>query len=171
MITLESDRLVLRPFVEDDLDDYARLCADPEVMRHVGSGKTLDRAESWLSIAGILGHWQLRGYGLWAVDEKASGNFVGRIGLHYPEGWPGLEIGWRIMREHWGRGFATEGARAAANYAFETVRAEHVLSVIQPANTASIRVAEKLGETFRERRELAGREVLIYGIDAPDARA
>src|SRR5687767_306644 len=112
MIQLETDRLVLRLFVESDLEAYARICADPEVMKYLGSRKPLNRAEAWRQMAFFLGHWQLRGYGIWAVEEKAGGALVGRIGLHNPEGWPGLEVGWLLGRAVWGRGYAPEGARA-----------------------------------------------------------
>ena len=78
MITLETDRLVLRPFAESDLDAYAAMCADPEVMRFLG-GETWDRMKTWRHIAATLGHWQLRGYGPWAVEEKVSGTLVGGL--------------------------------------------------------------------------------------------
>lgn len=161
---LETARLVLRQFREDDLDDWARMTADPEVMRYVG-GATLSREEAWRSIGFILGHWKIRGFGLWAAEEKKTGELVGRIGLYRPEGWPGLEVGWLVARARWGCGFASEGGAASLAYAFEVLGAERVISVIEPPNTASIRVAEKLGERFCERRQLQGKQVAIYGIE------
>lgn len=118
--TLETERLRLRPFRPDDCDAYAEMCSDPEVMRHL-TGAPLTRAESWRHLAFILGHWQLRGYGMWAVEEKGSGAFLGRIGFNHPEGWPGFELGWILLRRYWGRGFATEGTRAALAHAFEVL--------------------------------------------------
>jgi len=115
-----------------------------------------------------LGHWQLRGYGLWAVEERASGEMVGRIGCWNPEGWPGLEVGWTLRRRYWGRGYATEGARAALEYAFTQLGCRHVISLIRPANAASIRVAERLGERLEDRIELNGHEALVYGIGRED---
>jgi hypothetical protein len=94
----------------------------------------------------MLGHWQLRGYGMWALIEQATGRLIGRAGLYNPEGWPGLEAGWLLARDRWGRGFATEAGRAVLTYAFTHLSADHVISLIHPANTASIRVAERLGE-------------------------
>lgn len=164
MVTLETERLLLRPFRAEDLDAYAALCADPEVMRYIGEGKTLGRAESWRQMAFFLGHWQLRGFGLWAAEHRATGALIGRIGLHRPEGWPGLEVGWLLGRAWWGQGLATEGGRAALEHAFHRLGADHVVSVIQPGNAASIRVAEKLGERLERREVLNGIEVAIYGI-------
>jgi RimJ/RimL family protein N-acetyltransferase len=166
-VTLETPRLVLRPFRASDLDAYARICADPEVMRHIGQGKTSSREETWRSMAFFLGHWELRGYGMWAAEEKATGTLVGRIGLHNPEGWPGLEVGWLLDRSRWGQGFATEGARAAMQFAFEELKAPHLSSIIQPANRASIRVAEKLGMKLERPILLNGIDALLYRCDRP----
>src|ERR1700746_3806199 len=130
MVTLETDRLLLRPFRREDLAAYARICADPEVMRFLGDGRTLSRADAWRQMAFFLGHWHLRGFGLWAAELKKTGAFIGRIGLHRPEGWPGLEVGWLLGRAWWGQGLATEGGRAALEYAFTRLGADHVVSVI-----------------------------------------
>jgi RimJ/RimL family protein N-acetyltransferase len=167
MSTLRTERLLLRQLREDDLDGYAAMCGDPKVMRYIGDGKTLSRAEAWRHLAMVLGHWQLRGYGLWAVEEQASGRFVGRIGCWKPEGWPEFEVGWMLRPEFWGRGYATEGARAALRFAFEELRQPHVISLIHPDNTASIRVAERLGETLDaavDALELMGHQLLVYRI-------
>ncbi|HEV7999646.1 MAG TPA: GNAT family N-acetyltransferase [Planctomycetaceae bacterium] len=163
--TLETERLKLRQFVESDLDAYARICADPESMRHIGPGTPLSRAEAWRSIAQVLGHWELRGYGLWAAEEKRTGTFVGRIGLIYPEGWPAIEVGWLIDRDRWGEGFATEGGRAAMQFAFDRHNLEHISSVIRPQNAPSIRVAEKLGMRPERSMQLNGLDVVIYARD------
>lgn len=163
-VVLETARLRLRQFREDDLDAWARITSDADVMRYVG-GSALTRDEAWRSLGYVLGHWQIRGFGLWAAEEKATGRLVGRIGLYRPEGWPGLEVGWLVERARWGEGFATEGGAAALAHAFRCLAARRVISVIEPANAASIRVAEKLGERFRERRQLQGRQVSVYAID------
>ena len=168
--TLETERLWLRQFRESDLDAYAALCADPEVMRYL-SGKPFSRAETWRHLAVMLGQWQLRGYGMWALEEKASGRLLGRSGINHGEGWPGFEIGWTLAREHWGRGFATEAARAALEHSFGTLGQRHVISLIQPANVASIRVAERLGERLEDKMEFFGNEVLVYGIERPAAQS
>jgi RimJ/RimL family protein N-acetyltransferase len=164
VITLETERLVLRMFRADDLDAYAAICADPEVARYLGDGKTLTRSEAWRQMALILGHWQLRGFGLWAVAERATGTLLGRIGFFEPEGWPGFELGWMLRRASWGKGYATEGAGRALAHAFTSMDRDHLISLIHPANQASIRVAERLGQTLEGRTDLFGREVLVYGI-------
>src|SRR5271168_1748088 len=117
METLASERVLLRMFRESDLDAYAEMCADPEVMRYLGDGATLTRAESWRNMAVVLGHWQLRGFGLWAVEERETGLLVGRVGCWRPEGWPGFEIGWTLRRAFWGCGYATEAGLLALDQA------------------------------------------------------
>ncbi len=161
---LETERLRLRMFEQRDLEAYAQMCAKAEVMRFIG-GRSLTRDETWRQIALFLGHWELRGYGLLAVEEKDGERFVGRLGLWNPEGWPGLEIGWAIDLPYWGRGYAAEGGRAVLRYAFEEMRISSLISIIHPDNTASIRVAEKVGETFRRRDVVNGSPALIYGIE------
>jgi len=162
--TLSTERLLLRPFRNADLEEYAKIFSDPEVVRFLGDGKTLSRADAWRQMAVILGHWELRGYGMWAVEEKQSGALMGRIGFWQPEGWPDFELGWTLGREQWGKGYATEGARAALRFAFEELDREHVVSLIHPENRASIRVAERLGERLEGQTEILGHPVLIYGI-------
>ncbi len=152
-------------FREDDFEAFAVICADAEVMRFLGEGKPMTRLEAWRHMAFLVGHWHLRGYGHWAVEEKATGQLVGRIGFLNPEGWPAFEIGWTLARESWGRGYATEGARRALEYAFTELERNHVISLIAPENQASIKVAERLGERLESETELLGKHVLIYGID------
>jgi RimJ/RimL family protein N-acetyltransferase len=155
-------------FEESDLDAYAAMCADADVMRYLGDGQPMSRAEAWRNMALLLGHWQLRGYGLWAVQERRSGELIGRIGCWNPEGWPGFEVGWMLRRQSWGLGFATEGARAAMKFAFEQLDQSHVISIVRPGNDRSICVAERLGEKLQGRSELQGHEALIYGISRAD---
>jgi RimJ/RimL family protein N-acetyltransferase len=162
---LTTERLVLRMFRGDDFDAYARIFGNPEVARYLGDGKPLDRLAAWRSLAFVLGHWALRGYGLWAVEEHATGRLVGRVGLLNPEGWPGLEIGWALARDAWGKGYATESARRVLDYAFADLRLHRLISLIYPDNAPSIRVAERLGERLEGRTEMHGSTVLVYGID------
>ena len=165
MKVLQTKRLILRRFRDQDLDAYADMCADPEVMRYLLVGKTLTREESWQHMAGIEGHWQLKGYGLMAVEDRKSGDLVGRIGFLQPEGWPGFELAWTLARPYWGRGYATEAARAAMAYAFEQLGQEKIISLIHPDNKPSIRLAERLGETVEDTIVIKGRETLCYSID------
>lgn len=165
-VILETERLRLRMFRADDFDAYAEICADPEVMRYLG-GKALTRPESWRHLAVIVGHWTLRGYGHWAMELRPDGPLIGRVGFFNPEGWPGFELGWTVGRPYWGKGYATEGARAAMEHAFTALGQDHVISVIHPENRASLRVAERLGETFERQTTIPGVDtaVLVYGID------
>jgi RimJ/RimL family protein N-acetyltransferase len=163
-VTLETERLVLRMFGAADFEAYAAMCGDPEVMRFIGDGQPLAPPMAWRSLATVIGHWSLRGYGLWAVTERASGALVGRVGFWNPDGWPGFELGWLLRRSYWGRGYATEAARAALDWAFTQRDQPHVISLIYPDNAASIRVATRLGETLADRIELMGKPVLLYRI-------
>lgn len=163
-VRLETDRLILRMWREDDFEPYATICADERVMRYLG-GKTLTRAEAWRHMAFLIGHWHLLGYGHFAVEEKPTGNFVGRIGFLNPDGWPGFEIGWTLGRAFWGRGYATEGAGRALEYAFNELDQDHVISLIHPENHPSMRVAERLGEKREGTAEILGTQVFVYGID------
>ena len=166
-VQLETDRLTLRMWREEtDFEPFSELCADPEVMRFLG-GKPFDRLEAWRNMAFHIGHWRLRGYGHWAVEEKATGNFIGRLGFLNPVGWPAFEIGWTFARHAWGKGYATEGARRALTYAFNQLDKSHVISLIHPDNKSSIAVAERLGEKLEGETELFNHPVLIYGIDRP----
>jgi RimJ/RimL family protein N-acetyltransferase len=163
---IATERLRLRALRATDLDAYAAMYADAEVMRFLEDGQPQPRWAAWRSMSVHLGHWALRGFGQWAVVEDATGEFVGRAGLYCPEGWPGLEVGWVLSREHWGRGFASEAARAALADAFERLGAERVISVIAPGNDRSVRVAERVGERYDRTIELLARgRHSIYAID------
>ncbi|HKB65515.1 MAG TPA: GNAT family N-acetyltransferase [Pyrinomonadaceae bacterium] len=165
-VTLETERLILRMWRNADFEEYAELCADPEVMRFLG-GKVFDRTEAWRQMASMIGHWYLRDYGVWAVEEKDSGRLAGRIGCINPEGWPGFEVGWTLKREFWGKGYATEAGRRALEYGFNELDKPHIISLIHPENRASIRVAERLGETLEGNARVFDTDVLVYGIDRP----
>jgi RimJ/RimL family protein N-acetyltransferase len=165
--TLETARLRLRPWRDTDIEVYAAMCGDVETMRHMGSGATYSRGDAWRHMAMLVGHWQLRGFGMWAVEERDTRRFVGRVGLHQPDGWPGLEVGWMLDRATWGRGYATEAGRASLDHAWTVLGAEHVISLIAPENAASVRVAERLGETIEGTFALDELEVLVYGVDRP----
>jgi RimJ/RimL family protein N-acetyltransferase len=165
MITLETERLILRMWREEDFEAYAPIFADPDVMRYVFPGRPLTRLEAWGYFVYLVGHWHLRGYGHWALEEKSSGRLIGRVGLAYPDGASHVELGWIIGREYWGRGYAGEGARRALEFAFSELQENHIISTIHPENRASIRVAEKLGETLTGKAENSWAEHLVYAIE------
>jgi len=152
-LTIETARLRLRPFRESDLDDLARLYADPQVMRYLGTGKTLDRADTWRQIAGFLGHMQLRGYATLAIEDRTSGQFLGECGPTYPEGWPMLEVGWVVDPRRQREGIASEAGRAALEWCFANLDVAKVCSIIRAENLASARVAAKLGAKIEGRLE------------------
>jgi len=159
---LETERLVLRAFATSDAEPYLSMMADPEVTRFLGDGHPLDRVDAWRQLAVLIGHWELRGFGLWAVEERASGRFVGRIGCHEPEGWPGFELGYTLARDAWGRGLAREGAAAALAYARHELRRETIISLIRPGNRASIAVAEHFGARRTDSVEFYGASTDVY---------
>ena len=164
---VQTERLVMRGFVEDDLDEWAAICAEPDVTRWVGDEDGLSREDAWRRMAYLIGHWALRGFGHWALVERVTGKLVGRAGLYEPEAWPGLEVGWLVGREHWGRGFAPEAGRASIEWAREELGADRVISLIEDDNVRSARVAEKLGMTVEGRTRIvnARYDVRIFGTD------
>lgn len=161
---IETDRLRLRGFTPDDADAFARLNANPEFIRYLGNGQPIDAGESWRVMSLLVGHWTLRGFGMWLVEEKDSGAFVGRVGLWYPESWPAIELGWGIHPDFWGKGYASEAAIASARWAFENLALESLISVIDPRNLASKKVAERIGETFDRTEFVKDRDCDIYRI-------
>jgi RimJ/RimL family protein N-acetyltransferase len=165
---LQTPRLVLRAFAASDAEPYVRMMADPDVTRFLGDGHPLDRVDAWRQLALLIGHWELRGFGLWAVEERASGRFIGRIGCHDPEGWPGFELGYALAREAWGRGYAREGAAAALAYARRDLRRTAIISLIRPGNRASIAVAEHFGARRTDSIEFYGALTDVYSYPLSD---
>jgi len=164
---LETERLLLRPIDADkDFEPWARAMADANTMRYLGS-QPLSRALAWRNMAMVMGHWALRGYGFFSLESKATGEWIGRVGPWFPEGWPAPEIGWTISPDHLRQGYAIEAARASLDYVFNTLGWQEVIHVILPGNAASIAVAEKLGSVLmREQHGLPGiidDTILIYG--------
>lgn len=172
---LKTDRLTLRPWRDDeaDLDAYAKLSSDPEVMRFIGDGRPLTRAGAADGLARFVEHWAQYDYGLYAVEDDAGTvlGFTGMLRAGEPGVRPGdVEIGWRLAREHWGRGYATEAALAARDHAFDRLRLARLVSLVRPANTASIGVTRKLGmELEQERLCRRGLPMRIYAVDNPAA--
>ena len=160
MIILTTPRLVLRGLMLDDTDDLAAMYGDEETMRYMGPGGVRDRAAAARSVAWAQENYDTRGYGVWAT-QLLDGTFVGRCGLidWEIEGTPELEIGYMIDRRYWGHGYATEAAQAIRDYAFATLRATRLISLIYPANTASIRVAEKNGMAFERLVKIPIKEI------------
>ena len=145
--TLETPRLRLRGWRPDDFEPYVAMLADAETARFVTRrGLPYGERETWAEMAFLTGHWQLLGYGMFVVEERATGRFLGRVRPLQPKGWPGFEIGWGLVRSATGKGYATEAAAAAIDWSFATFPLARIISLIDPRNEPSRRVATRLGE-------------------------
>jgi RimJ/RimL family protein N-acetyltransferase len=160
--SITTERLFLRGFEPRDAEPYMTMMADPEVTRFLADGRPLTRVDAWRQLAMFAGHWTLKGFGVWAVEERSSGKLLGRIGCMEPEGWPGFEIAYTLARPAWGKGYAREGAAAALRHARETLDKRDIISIIRPGNAGSIRVATSLGATPDGTVEFHGAPALIY---------
>ena len=149
---LETPRLILRQWEARDFEPFARYYAREETARFVGG--VADRDQAWRRMAAQIGHWALLGFGYWAVEEKETGRLAGCAGLWRSAGWPEIELGYWLVPEGQGKGYATEAAAAARDFAFDVVGADTLVSYIDPANEPSKRVAERLGARFEEIIEL-----------------
>jgi RimJ/RimL family protein N-acetyltransferase len=166
---IETERLLLRGWREEDLDALAAMMADPEVARFLTSDqRPLDRPSAWRHLALLVGHWALRGYGLFAVEEKGSGAFVGRVGAWQPECWVGFELGWGLARAHWGRGYAMEAARAAGAWVFDNFGLERIVSLVHAENIRSQTLAKRLGMKVRGATFHAGMPHDVWEISRAD---
>ena len=147
-LQLETPRLLLRPTQAKDFEAWAAFKADEEACRHIGG--TEPRPAAWRSFAAMVGVWHLKGFAMFSVIEKDTGQWVGRVGPWQPEGWPGTEVGWSIVRDRWGRGYAPEAAAACTDWAFDTLGWSEVIHTTAPDNANSKAVAAKLGSRFLE---------------------
>jgi RimJ/RimL family protein N-acetyltransferase len=170
---IETERLLLRDWRPQDAAPFAALNADPEVTRFLRGPMT--RADSDELLARIRAHWDEHGFGLYALEVKGSGAFAGFAGLaipsFLPEVLPAVEVGWRLAREHWGNGYATDAARASMAHGFAELGLRQVISIIDPANVASVRVAERLDmQRGRDRIHPQTRvRLAVYAKNAEDA--
>jgi RimJ/RimL family protein N-acetyltransferase len=145
--TLETERLILRVPQAGDFERYAELLADEEAARFIGGA--LPRAAAWRRFLQMPGAWLVQGFAMFSLIEKSSGRWQGQLGPWRPEGWPGNEVGYALHRDAWGRGYAYEAGVAAIDWAFANLDWREVIHCIDPANTASIRLAERLGSAHR----------------------
>jgi RimJ/RimL family protein N-acetyltransferase len=179
---LETARLRLRGWREEDVADYRLIIGDPEVMRYLGAGVRyrlkraaasvlglLSDVEARRGVARLIEHWRVWGYGEWAVEEKASGALIGQVGLVHHGDWRAdqakVDIGWMLARRAWGRGLATEAARASLAYAFEELGMQRIVSIARPPNRRSERVMKRIGLAFVGRTYWKGGDVFWYAID------
>ena len=171
--TLETARLILRPTAAQDLDGWAELMADAEAARYIGGVQT--RSQTWRAMASMAGSWALNGFGMFSLIEKDTGAWVGRAGPWRPEGWPGTEVGWSLHPRFHGRGYAVEAAEAAMDFAVDELGWSRVVHCIDPANVASIKVAERIGSRFLEIGHLPEPyhevDIQLWGQSAEDWKA
>ena len=147
-IRIETERLVLRPFVASDVESHIAMMQDEKTASFLTpDGKPRAYGDEWRAAVMLIGHWQIRGFGFFSVEEKETGDWVGRVGPWQPGGWPGLECGWSIASGHWGKGYAPEAAIASVQWTFEKFPdLARIISVIDPDNANSQAVARKIGE-------------------------
>ena len=168
MTVVETSRLLLRPWQPDDLGELTRLLADPEVTRYIVLNEPFTPEDVAEVSARSLAQWERNGFGPWVAIEKATGRWVGRIGLNEILDWPGpdkVEVGWELHREFWGRGLATEGGRAGMHHGFEVVGLDRIMSATMATNAASRRVMDKCGLRFQGELQLPQTVVAWYAID------
>jgi len=161
---VDTERLILRGYREADLDALVAMAADPIVGPHLTDGMLPVREACWRQLALWVGHWTIRGFGMWAVEERSSGTFIGRIGIWQPEGWPGTEVGWLLGRAFWGHGYATEAARASLEWGFTHLEVPELVSLIRSDNEPSIAVAERIGERYRGQVPFRGGSTGLWAI-------
>jgi RimJ/RimL family protein N-acetyltransferase len=162
---LETERLRLREWRETDFEPFAAIYADEAQCRFIGGPQS--RAEAWRKMALFAGHWPLRGYGQWALEDKATGAFAGWAGPWNPEGHPEAEIGWTLTLPMRGKGLAQEAARRARAHVYETLGWDTVTSLIAVDNAPSARVAERLGAALERVVPYRGLDCAIWRHPSP----
>ena len=165
MTAIETARLRLRPFTLDDVPAYAAVRANPTVMRFFPpTGETPAQAATRL-VDHFMGHWREPGYGPWAAIEKSTGMFLGHLGLRFLPEFGETEILYMLDDAVWGRGYATEGAIAARDFAFDRLGLGRVMAIARPENQASTRVMEKVGLTYERMADFRGHQLAYYALD------
>ena len=165
---LETERLVLRVFEPSDLDAFAAIEADPEVMRYYSSGPR-SREATERAMVRFREMQDTYGHSLWAVDQRAGSSCIGYCGV-VPQSIGGrqeIEIGFKFACAYWGRGLATEAASAVRDWGFANLRVRRLISIVDPLNVASIRVAEKIGMRYVQNAEYDGKDCRIYAVSRP----
>jgi len=158
---LESNRLVLRQFRESDWRELHRYYSDEKATRFT-FGRVLTEGDTWRTMCSMIGHWQVRGYGPYAVEDKSSGNVLGTVGFWFPNDWPEPEIKWGLAREYWGNGFAKEAAALVLAAGKEHLPDYILISLIHPDNKPSIGVALAIGARLESTIEYEGEPHGIY---------
>ena len=147
--TIETERLILRGWREDDVAPVRAITTDEETTRFLGG--TTPAWQAFRTVASFIGHWALRGFGFFAVERRDTAECIGWAGLWRPDGWPDDEIGYSFVKRAWGQGFATEAARASLRFAYDVLGWRSAISLIDDGNGGSEAVARKLGATLEAR--------------------
>jgi RimJ/RimL family protein N-acetyltransferase len=168
IVPIETCRLFLRVFELADLDALAKINSDPEVMRHTGDGNTVSREQTKKRLHAYIEHWRQHGFGLRAAVHKSDHAFVGFCGLQFVAGTKEVEVGFRLAKQYWGQGLATEAARAVVRHGFEVVGLDRIIGLAQPANVASQRVLEKSGLKHERNAYYYEHLVRYYAIGRTD---
>jgi RimJ/RimL family protein N-acetyltransferase len=161
---IETEHLELRRWRDADIAPNTAMLSDPDSGRFITpDGKpVVDEFVGWRNAAIMAGHWALHGFGLFVVEEKSTGKFVGRVGPWWPRSWPGFEIGWGIAREFRGKGYAVEAAQASIDWAFATFEIDRIIHCIDRENAASQAVARRLGAEKTREIDLFGHVADIW---------
>ena len=160
-----TQRLILRPFTESDVDPMHRILNGKDVLRYFPPTDPPGRDRVHSMISGLLKHWDQRNYGLWAVESRSTGELVGRCGLQFLPDTGDVEVDFILGREHWGQGLATEAARASVRYGFDELGLERMVGIAHVDNKASQRVLEKLGMERVEQKQFFGIDCFRYAVE------
>lgn len=169
---IETDRLILRGHRKEDLAASVKMWADPIVVKHIG-GKPFNEQQSWARILTYVGHWAVQGFGYWAVEEKSTGTFIGEMGFadFKRDMSPSIkdlpELGWALIPSVHGKGYATEALQAVLVWGGANLEAAKIVCIIDPENTPSIRVAEKIGFTQTQVTSYNGSSVILFSRSTP----
>lgn len=158
----------MRPFTLNYLDALCALNSDPEVMKYITGGEPMPREQTQARLSFYLSHWQRHGFGLFAVEYKKTDEFAGFCGLQYLDGTAEVEVGYRLARNYWGKGVATESARASLQFGFDHLNLDRIVAVVHPDNLASQRVIEKIGLKYEKQARYYNADVMYYAISRND---
>ena len=159
---LQTDRLQLVALQAHHFEEFVQLYSDPDTMQFIGLGQALDRVGAWLHLSMLLGHWQLRGYGAWALEPRGGRELIGQVGLFHPAGWDEAELNWMICPALRGKGLAAEASLAVRDFAFDILELPSLISLIRPGNEPSRKVAMRMGALPEEIIDFLGAPMQVY---------
>lgn len=165
--TVFTERLALRGWQAGDLEPYAAMNADSETMRYLDG--TFGMGGTERLVTHLIGMWVIRGHGMWAVEDRGTGEFLGRAGTYFADGWPGVEVAVSIRRDRWGQGLGTEAITAALQFGFDRLDVDELITATHQGNTGMNTIARRLGMTFREIADVGPWQASnIYAISRND---